>query len=260
MEEIKYWAILEEDNETPVFGGNIINLDKLPTIQSGQYEYNQNEFASKYGYCNCTAYWPIWAVSSNLKFEIPLNRREQIIIARDKVRFDPKVWGYIKDWAEIVAWMCNAVAYQIPKQRITEFRNKGYRVVIGMYVWNDYKTFTQDWHLTNEEIDKIKDTKYWHCLTIQGKWIVDNYKWVLPDNTTDIDDLDKFINSWFVFNSAYIIIGKDILKQMFKTTFTWNYQTDANRVVELMKNKQIYPTEFEVAQELLKEIYLHKKQ
>lgn len=259
MEELKTWCIFEEDTETPIFWGVwFIDLDKLPNITWWIYEYNQLEFVDDFWYCLCTAYWAIWAISSNDNKEIEEYLRYSIMKARTKVRFNPKEWWYLKDWADIVADFTWWLSYQIPKQRIKEFLDKWYRVSFGMYVWNDYKNYTQDWILTDEEILKIKDTKFWHCLTMKNNLIIDNYKWVLQDNTTEVDNIDKFINSWFVYDTAYLIIWEEIIRKVFIDKMTWDFTKDWDFVAELMKNKEIYPTEFRIAQKLLKDIYVNK--
>lgn len=258
---IMWWAKFREEEKSLKLWWEtkrIINFDSLPNINASDYQYNQLEFAEDFGSCLCTYYAPLAMYSCNNNIEIDRLKRYQWAKNRfDEYDFDENVWWYLDVWVSwVVKLFKDCLYYKIHKSEVLNLVNKWYIVNIWLYAWWDVKKAIDDWNITNEEIDKIKTTKYWHSTLIKKDWWQDSYFWVKKYNVYSIEDNEKFINSWLVYDWAYIIIPWEIIKEVFENKMTWNYKKDTDLWVELMKQKEIYELEFKVYQELLREFYV----
>lgn len=262
MQEIQYgWAIFEKDESDYLLwsaeSNSIIELDKLPIITPAIIEYNQLEFEKEFGRNLCTDYAPKWMFSNNSW--IKLNQDDRYKLAKNRYHLDdfsPPVWGRLDKWVmNVIDTLNDGIMYRVHKSTIIKLIEKWYTINIWIYIGNDLKLAYWDGRITEEEIKNIKDNKWGHSTLIKPKsdW-QDSYVGIKQHNISKIENLAKFLSSWFVYDWGYIIIPNNIIKEYFKKNIiTRNYIKDANYWVELMKNKKMYPREFKVYQELLKE-------
>jgi hypothetical protein len=221
MDEIETnWCIFIE-NETDYklwWEQSLLDLSLLPKINSWNFEYNQLEYKDKYGSNCCTIYAPIWMYSNNLNFKLNADIRTKLVDYRTKLKdFDPKVWWYLVEGIKAVCDIQkDCLFYRIPKQQIKQLLDLWYYVNIGMYVWWDVNKADDDWKFTSEEIMNIVNANLWHSTLLKKDIRHDSYVWVKTHNQTKIEDIDKFINSWFVYQNSYIIIPNKVIKRYFE--------------------------------------------
>jgi len=263
MENINYWwAILNIDERDYILGwNNWIDIDNLPKIESSIIEYNQLEFKKQFWTCLCTTYAWLGMFSNNSNKKInSVWRLNHTMVRSNLSDFNKKVWWLLSEWVKsVIDVEKNWIMYRIHKSNILKLINKWYTINIWIYVWEDLKLASSDWIISIEEIQTIKDKKRGHSTLINANkdW-QDSYVLIKEHNITKLKNLESFINSWVVYDWAYLIVPNNVIKEYFKTKLTWNAKKDLNMWVELMKAKKIYPREFVVYQELMKETYLKK--
>ena len=214
--EVVNGAILELDDRDWIAGWEDVSLDGLPTIKTPDNEYNQNEFASEYGYCLCTLYRAIWVVADNCWISFNETQRKELAKLRyNSYDFKPEVGGYIAEWLNIVRkYTAKDLAqyrFSVTDSIFNTLLDKWYRINIWISVWETYLKDRQDnWQLDQVSFGK---TKYWHSTTIKkdgANYIIDNYKWKYKWNKIKVGKLQELIDGKIIFPYAYIITNKNM--------------------------------------------------
>lgn len=257
MEAIQFWwALFREDPESYIMGGNspwLIDLDKLPAITPLNTEYNQLEF-KEFGSNMCTCY--AWIGSLNNCVYIPneIERHQVSKIRYTAEDFNPSVWGYLDKGINIVNdYFKRWVVYKINKRYAKNLLEKGYYVNIGMYVGWDVTVAWSDWMFTSMEIEKIVNAKYWHSTLLVNKKRQNSYKWVKKHNVVEVEDIDKFLKSWFVYENAYVIVPNYVIRDMFRA-----YMKDKKKSEVFEFYDKLYDKEKLIFQYCLQEKYIGK--
>ena len=263
MEQIQYWwAIFEEDERDYILGWetwSIINLDNLQEIKSDIFEYNQLEFADDLWPNLCTLYAPLWMFSCNNNEVINWPTRKKLAELRSKEDdFDKNAWWRLDRWNKVIVDnLYNWIVYRVNKANILPLINKNYVVNIGMYVWWDVNKADDDWLFTIAEIDKIVNAKYWHSTLARKEGWQDNYKDYKKPNLVKIEDLEKFINSWFVYTWCYIILPNKVVRDYFNWLIKSMTKLQAFEYYDKISEK-LYPRERKIFQWCLQKQFIGK--
>lgn len=263
-EQIQPWCLFIEDERNYIFWWeqSLLDLTLLPLIKSWSFEYNQNEFSKDYWFCLCTAYAPIWVYSNNIKQDINEQNRLDIVKKRVSLKdFNKKIWWYLDKWVKCISdYFWDSVYYKIPKKQIKQFLDKWYYINIWMYAWWDLDKARNDWNISKDDIMNIVNTSYWHSTILKKVWDYywhDNYAWVKKNNVSKIEDIDKFINSWVVYQNAYIIVPNKVIKKMFEDLLkTKNYKEAFDYYYKL--SETLYNREKQILQYVLQNKYIWK--
>lgn len=263
-----WWAILElpagSENDYRLTWKTYkwISLDKLPKINSLDECLNQLEYSQEYWRMLCTLYaWMCMFINNSRSF-IPPKLRKELVKERVRINFNIKEWWYLIDWVKcVIDWLEDWIMYRIHKSEVKALLDKNYIVNIGMYVWGDFDLVSKDWQVTEDEIDKVKNAKLGHsiCLKRQLKAgvLLDNYEWIKPNNKIKIDDIDKFINSWFVYDWAYLIVPNVVIEKIFKQALKWVWYKEATEYAMKIE-KELYPREKKLFQRVMQLKYIWK--
>lgn len=212
MEQIDWFngAILREDPRDYILWGTSIVIPEA--FNSATHEYNQLEYGKVFGSNLCTLYAPIGMLSDLIGQEIT-DREELCKLRTEMYDFDPAIGGYLVEGNNCVRNWWNRKnpdnqirQFKLSNTELLEALEKGHRVNIGYRGNKAYNEDASDGILDNIE---IWDTSYGHSTTakiIDGKVIVDNYKWVKPYNIYKISDFKAFIDSDITFPSYYLFL------------------------------------------------------
>lgn len=262
MEIQEMWAILEVDERDYLLwwdNSSVISIDELPQLNGSQYEYNQLEYKQDYWSCLCTCYASIWMYSNNNNLKIDWETRLNLV--KDRVAqpdFNKNTWGYLAVGVNrVVNYFNNGIVYRISKNDIKKLLNKWYTINIWLYVWNDLNSVAQDKEITADEISLVKDKKYWHSTLIKWDSRQNSYVWLKENNITKIDDLDKFINSWFVFDWAYLIVSNKTIRDYFNNLLNTKSKLEWFKFYDEI-SKDLYPREKNIFQYCLQMKYIWK--
>jgi hypothetical protein len=260
-EIITNWCIFNEYEEDYKlwWEQSLLDLSLLPKINSWNNEYNQLEYKDKYGSNACTIYAPIWMYSNNLNLELDKTTRLSLVDYRTKLKdFNPKVWWYLVEWIKAVCDIQkDCLFYKVPKQQVKALNNLWYYVNIWIYAWWDVNKADDDWVFTADEIENIKNANLGHSTLLKKDYRHDSYKGVKLHNQTKIEDIDKFINSWFVYQNAYLIIPNKVIKRYFESLLKdKNYKNAFEYYFKL--SETLYKKEKMILQYVLQMKYLWK--
>jgi hypothetical protein len=149
--------------------------------------------------------------------------------------------------------------YRTTKKEALELARKGYMVNIWMHVWNDLKVSSNDKIITQEEIKSIKDRKYGHstCFVIDDKgWLwVDTYVWL--KSNVRIENIEEFINSWFVYDWSYVIVPNKVIRDKFNKLIWKLWYKEALKYYQEISDK-LYPREKQIFQYCIQMKYVWK--
>lgn len=259
------WAILdlpawaEQDyrlwNDTQYKG---IPLKMLPSITSNNVCYNQLEFEKEFWDCLCTQYFWIIMHSNNTNKPISLPIRHQLCENRVKINFDPKVWWYLVDWIKnTIDTLKDWIMYRVHKTDIKTLLDKGYVVWIGMYTWLDINTARADWKITIAEMEKIVNAKYWHATCLRKNVWLNSYEWVIANNKVEIENIDEYLKSWFIYDWGYLICPNFVLRDFYTSLLKWKNQLVWQEYYNKIE-KELYPREKLIFQWVMQKLYIWK--
>lgn len=262
MEEIiTNWCIfIENESDYKLWSSqSLIDLSLLPKINSWNYEYNQLEYKDKYGSNCCTIYAPIWMYSNNLNFKINADIRTKLVDYRTKLKdFDPKIWGYLVDWVKSVYDIQkDCLFYQIPKQQVKKLNDLWYYVNVWIYAGWDVNKADDDGKFTSDEIMNIVNANLWHSTLLCKDIRHDSYFGIKTHNRTNIENIDKFINSWFVYQNAYVLIPNKVIKRYFENLLKNKTYNQAFEYYFKL-SETLYKKEAQILQYVLQMKYLWK--
>jgi len=256
---MEWWAILElplwSELDYKLWQIPII---KLPGINSTERTYNQLEWVEEFWRNLCTIYaW--FTTYNNLKKPVILPTRKTLVEKRYKLPdFDPLVWGYIPNAIKFLAdemWDC--IMYRLHKSEAKTLLEKWYVVNIWIYWWSDLKEVSKDWKITEEEIKQIKDKKWGHSTCLRYNKRLNSYEWVQENNITTIENIDEFLNSWFVYDYSYILLPNFVLRDVYNWLID---KLNSKKWYELYYSidNKLYPREKQIFQWCMQMKYIWK--
>lgn len=161
------------------------------------WKYNQNEFASDFGYNLCTLYGFFRRLSTLIGRELTPDERYAMCQERVTIRFDRSVGGYYVDWADVVRHWHNNLFPNDPIFSVVidnsdpireKFFQKGITITSCFRANAKYNADIKDWVLNN--LDYGTPT-YGHCVGYHRLLKEDNY---LNDYSfRSIDDYYKLL-------------------------------------------------------------------
>ena len=233
-----------------------IPLKLLPEIESSEITYNQLEFP-EFGRNLCTLYaWLTMHSCNNNQYIEDFKRKELSKIRYEMKDFNPSIGGYLVEWIKcVVDNKENGIYYRIHKTEALQLLNKGYIVNIGIFSWNDKQLASSDGIITSEEIDTIKDKKTGHSTCLKKDYRIDSYEGVKKHNKVKIEDIEKYINSWFVFDWAYVIVPNKVIRRFYSSLLKrMDYQKATNFFVK--SKDEMYPRERDIFQYCLQKRFM----
>lgn len=236
-----------------------IPIKLLPNIDSNDACYNQLEMQDKYGKNMCTLYAPITMYSNNRKIPVTLKMRTILSDLRYKSSdFDRDTWWYLQTWVKIVVdTLKDGIMYRVHKSDIKTLLDKWYVVNIWIYTWVDVSTASSDWKITWPEIDNIKNAKYGHSTCLRKNVRINSYEWIKPNNKIVIEDIDKYLKSWIVYDWAYLIVPNYVLRDFYNWLLKTKNHTQAEEYFRLI-DSQLYPREKLIFQWCMQNKYIWK--
>lgn len=223
-------AIMVEDPRDYKLGATTLDIPKA--LNTTTFEYNQLEYATKFGQNLCTLYAPIGMLSDLIGKRIE-NREALCQLRTDMYDFNPSVGGYLSEGVNCVRnwWNKNNPNNQIRSfalnnSEIMEAMKKGHRVNIG-YMGN--ATYNKDAADGVLDSMNIGPTSYGHSTTVKivgDEVVVDSYAGVKKHNIYKVADFQAFLDSpltfatgyMYMFNSAAIDAQIALLKEKHKNS------------------------------------------
>lgn len=189
--------------------------------------YNQNQFASKYGFNLCTLYNAITNMSIFLGRRLTDDEIIHLIEERIKIRFNPAVWWYQTDWTDVVGKWARSL---YPEKKIiwmmidnnSDVRKKLFTKRIPlMTTYRGNQAYNEDTH--DGHLDKLS---YW--VSTYGHAISDFFtgnapSWQRLDNYNNEytikspEDFYTLIANWVQGRYSWVFFSQDQLSQKGQT-------------------------------------------
>lgn len=262
---MEWWAILElplwSELDYRLWGVTSyrwIPIKILPWINSTDTQYNQLEWSGDFWTNLCTIYACFTTYNNLWKNVLSPIRRKLVEKRYNLPDFNRLVGGYIPTANKLmVDEMQDTIMYRVNKSEVKGLIEKWYVVNIGIHWWNDIVQASKDWIISEEEIQNIKDKKWGHSTCIRYNKRLNSYEWVRDNNIITIENIDSFLNSWFVYDWCYTLVPTFVLRDLYNSIINKMNSKQAFNYYNKI-NKEMYPREKLIFQWCMQMKYIWK--
>ncbi len=194
----------------------------IPSISTEPIEYNQLENKTIFWNTQCFNYGNLGMFSDNLAYQHSSEDRTQLSYASQNTReYDKAVWGYFTEWFRINSEFMDDkgiehIGYKWKVSDVSKtmmFLEKWYTIIFGLRLSEDIKKGLQDdWVLEASEV--TGSVRYGHLPRFR-KWedgnidLIDNYKGIVKNNIATVEEFENFIKSEYVMDTAICVVPKN---------------------------------------------------